>query len=121
MTLTKEDRGENRSKIVLPGIVRCLTSDPFLQEINERRPLMSERVGDESPLIPGGVYEMSYRNHATWMFMGRQPKVVIYFVIAEPGDFLGLVVPAYYPVVGHTGARGKSGKFKASKCSCIEH
>lgn len=73
--------------------------------------------GDDSPLIPEGVYEMAYLFHKTWMFMGRQPKVVMYFSITEPGDYFGVVLPAYYNVVKHTGRCCKYGGFKAAKKS----
>jgi hypothetical protein len=73
--------------------------------------------GDDSPLIPEGVYEMAYLYHVTWMFMGRQPKVVMYFSITEPGDYFEVMLPAYYNVIKHTGNRGKSGGFKAAKKS----
>jgi len=71
--------------------------------------------GNDSPLIPEGVYEMGYLYHKTWMFRGRQPKVVMYFSIIEPGDYFGAALPAYYCVEKHIGKRGKAGRFKASK------
>lgn len=75
--------------------------------------------GDDSPLIPEGAYEMSYLYHVTWMFMGRQPKVVIYFHITEFGDYFEIVLPAYYNVIKHIGKCGKSGGFKAAKKSYL--
>ena len=72
---------------------------------------------DGSPLIPEGVYEMGYLSHSTWTFKGRAPKVVIYFRITDPGEFFGVVLPAYYGVTKHKGKYGKSGDFKAGKSS----
>ena len=72
--------------------------------------------GDDSPLIPEGKYEMSYVSHATWRFMGKQPKVVIYFSIVDPG-YIGVIVPAYYNVISTTGKPGKNGRFKTAKKS----
>ena len=73
--------------------------------------------GDDSPLIPEGNYEMGYLYHTTWMFMGRQPKVVIYFAIIEPGDHFQVVLPAYYNAIKLIGRRCKYGGFKAAKKS----
>ena len=75
--------------------------------------------GDDSPLIPEGIYEMAYQYHVTWKFMGRQPKVVIYFCIIELGDYFEIVLPAYYNVIKHVGKCGKSGGFKAAKKSYL--
>ena len=72
--------------------------------------------GDDSPLIPEGKYEMSYVSHTTWRFMGKQPKVVIYFSIVDPG-YIGVIVPAYYNVISTTGKPGKNGRFKTAKKS----
>jgi hypothetical protein len=80
-------------------------------------PKLSDAGSDDSPLIPEGVYEMGYLYHETWSFMGRQPKVVIHFKIAEPGDYFGAVLLAYYCVEKHVGKRGKAGRFKVSKKS----
>ena len=73
--------------------------------------------GDDSPLIPEGVYELGYVDHSTWMFMGRQPKVVIWFSVIDLGDYFGLVIPAYYNVDRFIGRRGRNGGFKARKKS----
>ncbi len=72
---------------------------------------------DDSPLIPEGAYEMGYLYHKTWMFMGRQPKVVMYFSIIEPGDYFGVVLSAYYNVHCAIGKRCRNGGFKAKKRS----
>ncbi len=70
--------------------------------------------GDDSPLIPEGKYEMSYVGHSTWLFMGRQPKVVISFSIVDPG-YVGIILPAYYNAKHTIGKRGRNGQFKAAK------
>jgi hypothetical protein len=75
--------------------------------------------GDDSPLIPEGEYEMAYLYHTTWMFMGRQPKVVVYFAIIESGDHFQVVLPAYYNAIKLIGKRGKSGEFKVAKKSYL--
>ena len=72
---------------------------------------------DDSPLIPEGIYEMVYLYHTTWMFMGRQPKVVVYFAIMEPGEYFQVVLPVYYNAIKLIGKRGKNGGFKAAKKS----
>lgn len=72
---------------------------------------------DDSPLIPEGDYQMTYARHSTYLFMGRQPKVAVYFRIVEPGDYYELVLPAYYNVKEFIGKRGKSGRFRAAKKS----
>ena len=74
-------------------------------------------ASEDSPLIPEGIYEMSYLYHTTWVFMGRQPKVVVYFAITEPGDHFQVVLPAYYNVIKLIGRRCKGGGFKAAKKS----
>ena len=73
--------------------------------------------GDDSPLMPEGNYQMTYVSHSTYMFMGRQPKVAIYFRIVEPGDYFEIVLPGYYNVLNFIGKRGKSGSFKVAKRS----
>ena len=82
-------------------------------------PKLADYGGDDSPLIPEGNYEMSYLHHTTWMFMGRQPKVVVYFAIIEPGDHYQVVLPAYYNAIKLIGRRCKWGGFKAAKKSYL--
>ena len=72
---------------------------------------------DDSPLIPEGTYQMTYASHSTFMFMGRQPKVAIFFRIVDPGDYFGFEIPGYYNVLKLNGKRGKSGGFKVAKRS----
>jgi hypothetical protein len=74
-------------------------------------------AGEDSPLISDGSYEMGYLYHTTWMFMGRQPKVVVYFAITEPGEYFQVVLPAYYNAIKLIGRRCKYGGFKAAKKS----
>ena len=76
-------------------------------------------AGEDSPLIPEGSYEMSYLYHTTWRFMGRQPKVVAYFVIMEPGEYFQVVLPAYYNAIKLIGKCCKNGGFKAAKKSYL--
>ena len=73
--------------------------------------------GDDSPLIPEGIYELGYVDYSTWVFMGRQPKVIIRFRVIDPGDYFGLVIPAYYNVTRIIGKRGRNGGFKGNKRS----
>jgi hypothetical protein len=77
----------------------------------------TEIGGDDSPLIPEGKYEMAYASHHTWIFMGRQPKVVIRFCVIDPGEYFGVIIPAYYNVQRTIGKRQRNGRFKASKRS----
>jgi hypothetical protein len=80
-------------------------------------PKLTESGGDDSPLISEGKYELTYLYHTTWLFMGRQPKVVVYFAIMEPGEYFQVVLPAYYNAIKHIGRRCKYGNFKAAKKS----
>ncbi len=73
--------------------------------------------GDDSPLIPEGKYEMAYVTYRTWLFMGRQAKVVIQFSVIDPGDYFGAIIPAYYNVERTIGKRERNGRFKAAKRS----
>ena len=50
---------------------------------------IQEVESDDSPLVPEGTYQMAYVNHSTYLFMGRQPKVAIFFRIIDLGDYFG--------------------------------
>ncbi len=74
-------------------------------------PFPSEVNTDDAPLIPEGIYQLAYVYHSTFLFMGRQPKVAIFFRIVDPGDYFGIALTAYYNVIKFIGNRGKSGGF----------
>ena len=82
-------------------------------------PFPSEVNTDDAPLIPEGIYQLAYVYHSTFLFMGRQPKVAIFFRIVDPGDYFGIALTAYYNVIKFIGNRGKSGGFKVAKRSSL--
>ena len=85
--------------------------------MGECLPFPTDIGGDDSPLIPEGKYELAFVDYSTWIFLGKQPKAVIRFRIVDPGEYFGLIIPAYYNVERIIGKRGRNGRFKSTKRS----
>lgn len=66
---------------------------------------------DDLILIPEGEYELSYRHHHTWLYMGRYPKLVILFRISSNGEHFDKPIFAYYNVRKINGQPRKNGQF----------
>ncbi len=75
---------------------------------------LSDYIADDDlVLVPEGQYELSYKHHATWLYMGRFPKVAITFRIMDLGDHYEKPVLAYYNPSKIMGKPRKNGQFSA--------
>jgi hypothetical protein len=72
-------------------------------------------VGDEV-LVPPGRYQAGYLDHSTRRILGRIPKLVLRFQIAE-GEFMGVVLRRYYGVRRLIGREGPKGRFQVGRKS----
>ena len=68
---------------------------------------------DDLILIPDGEYQLSYRHHVTWNFMGRSPKLIITFRIMDMGEHYEKPILSYYNVNKIIGKPRKNGHFSA--------
>ena len=75
---------------------------------------LSDYIPDDDLVkIPDGEYQLSYRHHATWLYMGRFPKIVITFRIADLGEHFDKPILAYYNPKKIVGKPRKNGHFHA--------
>ena len=75
---------------------------------------MPDRLPDDDlVLIPEGEYELSYQYHATWLYMGRIPKVIVAFRIFDMGEHYDKPVLAYYNPKQLKGKPRRNGHFSA--------
>lgn len=65
-------------------------------------------------LIPPGEYQLSLQHWQTYKFMGRSPKLAMYFTVVDPGEHFGALLARHYNVLALVGKEGRSGRFKAS-------
>ena len=75
---------------------------------------LSDYIPDDDLVkIPDGEYQVSYRHHATWLYMGRFPKIVVTFRIADLGEHFDKPILAYYNPSKIVGKPRKNGHFHA--------
>ncbi len=74
---------------------------------------------DDLVLVPDGEYQLSYRFHTTWLYMGRIPKVVVVFRIADYGEHFDKPILRYYNPSKIFGKPRKNGVFSAGWRSCL--
>ncbi len=76
--------------------------------------LYSNDLPNDKPiLVPDGLYTVSYVQHATWLYMGRYPKIVVTFSIQDFGEFNLNHLNAYYNAKQLKGKPKKGGHFSA--------
>jgi len=68
---------------------------------------------DDLILVPEGQYELAYQYHATWLYMGRYPKVSVTFRIMDIGEHYEKPVLAHYNPKRIMGKPRKNGQFSA--------
>jgi len=75
---------------------------------------LSDYIPDDDLVkIPDGEYQLSYRHHATWLYMGRFPKVVVTYRIADMGEHFDKPILGYYNASKIVGKPRKNGHFSA--------
>lgn len=75
---------------------------------------LNDYLNDEDLVhIPEGEYELAYQHHATWLYMGRFPKVVVTFRIFDMCEHHGKQVLAYYNPSKIHGKPRRNGLFNA--------
>jgi hypothetical protein len=81
-------------------------------------PIHSGQIwGQELPLIPEGIYDLSYCDYSTCLMLGKNPKVVINFQIMDFGDQFLKIIPKYYGVKKLSGKPRKNGGFMVGRKS----
>lgn len=71
--------------------------------------------GDQPPLIPPGVYDVTFSCYHTARMFGRAPKIVLTFKIVSFGDAFGTVLRRYYNVKAINGKPRRSGGFSIGR------
>ena len=81
------------------------------------RSLPDAFVDDEELLIvKPGIYDLAFVDFETkQMFMGKAPKLIMWFRIVTMGEFFETVLPRYYNVQKVIGKPKRRGRFKAGK------
>ena len=72
---------------------------------------------DEIILIPEGDYSLKFIGWRTWMYFGRQPKVVLDFAVVDMGPYFEVPLQRYYNAQRLIGRKGKNGGFKVGRSS----
>lgn len=70
--------------------------------------------GDRPALVPPKVYDLKFTYHETARMFGRAQKLILWFSIAEPGDYFDVAVARYYNVTRLIGVPRKGGEFKVA-------
>ena len=71
--------------------------------------------GDLPPKVPPKNYAVQMKSFRTaGMFGGKARKLVMEFVIVEPGEYFGKEIPKYYNVTRIIGRPQQGGRFKAN-------
>ena len=70
--------------------------------------------GDKPPLVPEGNYELVFQYHKTGYVLGRAPKLMCYFKIANLGEYNGVMLMRYYNVKSLNSKARKGGSFRVS-------
>lgn len=73
-----------------------------------------ELVDSLPALIAPGEYRLILDHWITWRLFGRQPKLALWFKVADNGEAFGALVPKYYNVLDLKGKPGRNGQFKAA-------
>ncbi len=81
--------------------------------IAEVHTIYNDLPSDKPILVPDGQYSVSYVQHATWLFKGRHPKIVLTFAIQDFGEHHLKLVHAYYNASKLQGKPKKGGHFSA--------
>jgi hypothetical protein len=69
------------------------------------------RSNDLLPLLPPKQYEAVFISHATVLYYGNTPKLVLVFRVVSEGKYHGVELRAYYGVKRLVGKIGKNGGF----------
>ena len=72
---------------------------------------MSQVSNYERARVKPGRYEFKFQFFQTQLFMGRWPKLVLWFSILDYGDYNGGQLPRYGNLEKLKGKPGRSGKF----------
>src|SRR5687768_14172275 len=72
---------------------------------------MEGSLVDMEPRVPDGRYQVGYLDYSTRRIMGRFPKLLLRFKIAD-GKYTGLILPRYYGVRELKGKPADNGRFK---------
>jgi len=68
--------------------------------------------GAAPPHIKSGVYDLVFDFYETVLLLGRAPKLVLWFRIANEGESFGTRLPRYYNVKRIIGKPRRSGDFR---------
>ena len=74
-------------------------------------------IDDDLPLVPPGEYCLQFVSYSTWLMFGRNPKLILEFVITDSEIYQGIKLNKYYNVKKLKGKRGRNGSFIASRKS----
>ncbi len=66
---------------------------------------------DDLVLIDEGDYEFIYDHHETYLYLGKSPKLAVWFKIISKSKFNGIYIPRYYNVAKVNGKREINGLF----------
>jgi len=74
-------------------------------------------IDDDLPLIPPGEYGFKFIGYSTWLMFGRNPKLIIDFLIVDDEMYSGVTLKKYYNVKKLKGRYGRNGDFTVSRKS----
>lgn len=77
-------------------------------------PIAVVEGNDESVLVPEGTYDFFISHWTTTLYLGRTPKVYLFFFIGS-GEYQGLILRRCYNVRRLTSPPGPSGSFTVSR------
>lgn len=87
-----------------------------------RRPQTDEASGDVCveampPLLPPGPYLLKFDDWETVLYLNRQPKAVLRFIVISPGPYFEQRVSRWYNVIELQGRPRRRGRFKVGYSS----